>query len=276
MDGLPRVHFWVVQGKGTEMESQALATTCEPRSQHSEQPSKSQLIREWILNLALNAGQALDADAIGIFTAIWLKGFDDLPYSVLEAAFLKTLQTCKYWPVQVSDVRKHVTHAEENAVGEAAEQAWARVLDIRRRHWNPDIPGPLHRVLATLSERVRQAVRAAGVFREFTAAEFESGALHTWAKKRFVESFIAYGELERDKFLLPDGEIKALLVGVAKRKALPAPAVVPKQLPPPANATIEPKKESTLSDLSPEAAAERYAELSRQAEAIVAKYGAQP
>jgi len=84
--------------------------------------------------------------------------------------------------------------------------------------------------LSRLPERIRHAVRAANIFREFTESEFESGALHAWAKKRFVESFTAYGELERDEFLLPDGEIKNLLAGCADLKALPAsrPAELPK------------------------------------------------
>jgi hypothetical protein len=63
------------------------------------------------------------------------------------------------------------------------------------------------------------------VFREFTEAEFENGALHTWAKKKFVESFLAWEALERDQYLLPDGEIKNLLADVAQAKALPASSV---------------------------------------------------
>jgi hypothetical protein len=66
---------------------------------------------------------------------------------------------------------------------------------------------------------MRRAARAAGVFRDFTAAEWANGALHTWAKKRFVDSFSSYD----DTFLLPDGEIKNLLAGIAQAKILPAP-----------------------------------------------------
>jgi hypothetical protein len=69
-----------------------------------------------------------------------------------------------------------------------------------------------------LSERVQQAARAAGVFGDFESLE----ALHTWAKRRFIESFIAYGELERDEFLLPDGEIKNLLSEFAQTTMLPS------------------------------------------------------
>jgi uncharacterized integral membrane protein (TIGR00697 family) len=109
--------------------------------------------------------------------------------------------------------------AEKNATPKDAEEAWVIVLDIRRRYWNPDIPDPFNRAVARLSERVRQAARASGVFRDFDSVE----ALHNWAKKRFVESFAAYGDLERDGFLLPDGEIKNLLSGFAQTKMLPAP-----------------------------------------------------
>src|SRR6476660_9280437 len=116
------------------MGSQALARTSKPRSAPCERPNKPALINEWVGKLACNAGVALTPTAFGVFEALWLEGLDDLPYPVLEAAFRKTLQTCKYWPVKVSDVREHVNRAEGNAVGEAAEEAWAQVLDIRRRH----------------------------------------------------------------------------------------------------------------------------------------------
>ena len=69
-----------------------------------------------------------------------------------------------------------------------------------------------------LSERVQQACRAAGVFRDYESAD----QLHIWGKKNFIESFISWGELQRDKYLLPDGEIKNLLTRSAQTKALPA------------------------------------------------------
>jgi hypothetical protein len=198
-----------------------LVTTCAPQSKHSEPPNKSPLIREWIVKLALNAGQALDPDAIGVYTALWSDGFEDLPFAVLEAAFQKTLRECKFWPVKVSDIREHVRRAEGSAASAASERAWQLVLDLRREHWNPDIPGPLDRAVARLSERVRQAARASGVFRDHETVD----SLQVWAKKRFAESFISYGELEQDRFLLPDGEIKNLLMQCPQTNALPAPSV---------------------------------------------------
>lgn len=136
--------------------------------------------------------------------------------AILERLFSQALRTCKFFP-KVSEILEPVATAEANAAPEAAEKAWVRVMEIRRVDWNPDIPGPFSRAIAGLSERVRQAARAAGVFRDFESVE----ALHTWAKKRFVESFIAYGELEQDRFLIPNGELRELLADAAQ-KLLPS------------------------------------------------------
>jgi hypothetical protein len=179
------------------------------------------LIDEWLPKLAVNAGAALDAKTQAVYRAIWLEGFADLSPEVLRAAFQKTLRESVYWPVKVADIRKHVTSAASNATDEAAEKAWQRVLDIRRVQWSPDAPGGFYGQPPRLPERVAQAARAAGVFRDHESIE----SLHVWAKKRFVESFTAYGEMEQDKFLLPDGEIKNLLAEFSETKALPAPAV---------------------------------------------------
>ncbi len=176
------------------------------------------LISEWVAKLAINAGVALDAKTQAVYCSIWREGLSDLSPEVLLAAFRKTLRDCVYWPVKVADIRKHVFQAESNATGEAAEKAWQRVLECRSLYWNPDLGG-FTRGMPKLPERVQQAARAAGVWRDFSTVE----DLHVWAKKRFVESFIAWGESERDKFLLPDGNIKNLLTQFSNTKALPAP-----------------------------------------------------
>jgi hypothetical protein len=108
-------------------------------------PTLDSLIREWIPILAINAGQALDARTQAVYAAVWLKGLDDLPYSVLEAAFKKALQTCKFWPVKVADIRECVDHTRERALAEAADLEWQRVLELRRVYWCPDMPGGFSR-----------------------------------------------------------------------------------------------------------------------------------
>lgn len=251
------------------------------REQHS---TLADLIEEWLPKLAVNAGAALDAKTQAVFASIWRDGLADLPLDVLRAAFQKTLRECAYWPVKVADIRKHVIKAKETATGDAAERAWQRVLEIRRVHWDPDIPGPFDRAVAGLSERVRQAARAAGVFRDFTADEYERGALHTWAKKRFIESFHAWEELEQGKFLLPDGETKKLLIECAETKALPW--TKPKENPQlPAEERLRvadqlaAEARKVLGLRQPKAGpylvqdtAERREELRRQAELIKARY----
>jgi hypothetical protein len=170
------------------------------------------LIREWLFRFGVE-----HKEDVAPKLPLWLEAFGGMNALILEQLFSRALRTRKFFP-KISEILEPLASAEANAVPEAAEEAWACVLEIRRVHWNPDIPGPFHRALAILSDRVRQAARAAGVFRDFESLE----ALHTWAKKRFVESFIAYGQREQDEFLLRDGEIKNLLSGVAQTKMLPA------------------------------------------------------
>lgn len=148
---------------------------------------------------------------------MWEDAFSDLSPQVLETAFRKTLQTCKFWPVKVADIREHIYRTKETASTEAADLEWQRVLAIRRTEYNPDLPQYLARALARLPDRVQRAARAAGVFREFESTD----DLHTWAKKRFIESFLAWEEIEENQFLLPDGELKNMLAEVATAKALP-------------------------------------------------------
>jgi len=173
------------------------------------------------VRFALNADKELDATAIGIYEALWLEGFSDLPDACLIAAFQKTLRTAKFWPIKIADGREHVSSAASRSTDEAAEQAWQRVLEIRRTSWSPDAPGGFYGGPPRLSPRIAQAARAAGVWRDFPTTE----ALHVWAKKVFFESFLAWGEREQEKFLLPDGEVKNLLARFAETKALPAPEV---------------------------------------------------
>jgi hypothetical protein len=65
-----------------------------------------------------------------------------------------------------------------------------------------------------ISERTRRAIAAAGGL-DFIR-ECDPDAL-TWARKRFLESYVRYGELEQDKYLLPDGELKTLIAETAQK-----------------------------------------------------------
>lgn len=176
------------------------------------QKSSDSVIREWLFIFATEHREDLAPRL-----PIWLEAFGGMDPQVLTKLFQRAFTRCKFFP-KVSEILEPLNNAEKNAAPEAAEIAWERVMDIRRRHWNPDMPAHFQRACAGLSERVRVAARAAGIWRDFTEDEYASGALHTWAKKKFVESFLAWGE--RDEYFIPDGEIKNLIYGVAEKKAL--------------------------------------------------------
>jgi hypothetical protein len=176
------------------------------------------LIEEWIPKLAINAGAALDAKTQAVFKALWLEGLGDLSPDVLRAAFVKTLRECAFWPVKVADIRKHVIHAEETAEVMAAEEAWITALDWRRRYWRFDLPGQCPSYAPKLPDRIEQSMRAAGVCVDYE----DSDQLHVWAKKKFIEYFLAWTEMEKEgKFLLPQGEIREMLTSLGQAKALP-------------------------------------------------------
>ena len=176
--------------------------------------STDSLIREWLFRFGVE-----HKEDVAPRLPLWLEAFDGIDPETLESLFRRALKSCLFFP-KISEILKPIQKAEQSAMREAAEEAWQQVLAIRREHYNPDMPQALTRCLGQLSERVRQAARAAGVFREFESVE----GLHVWAKKHFIESFSASGELERDQFLLPDGHIKNLLADLGQAKALPGPS----------------------------------------------------
>jgi hypothetical protein len=196
----------------TETENKPLPISLCKTREHSDSDS---LIREWLFRFGVE-----HKEDIAPRLPVWLEAFGGMDAGTLEILFQRAMRSCKFFP-KVSEILEPMRTVKQSAMDDAGERAWQRVLEIRRVHWDPDIPGPFDRAVAGLSERVRQAARVAGVFREFTADEYERGALHTWAKKRFIESFHAWDELEQGKFLLPDGETKKLLIECAETKALP-------------------------------------------------------
>lgn len=180
-------------------------------------PEKPILIREWLLTFALNAGKVLSQEEIGVYQALWMCGFADLSYPVLEAAFVLTLREKKYWPIQVADVREHIDQTQKLALTEKADLAWQKALEYRRRFVDFDKPGGLTSNAPQLSGRFAAACRASGVLREVS----DPDDLHKWGKKRFLESYIAWTTLEKDSYLLPDGVVKKMVAKIAHEKSAP-------------------------------------------------------
>ena len=177
-----------------------------PQPKHSDS-SRDSLIKEWLWRFSLNTSETLTSERAGALAALWLESFADIPDAVLEAAFRKTIKTCKFWP-KVADIREHIDGVRKKAGAEAAEQKWTQLIEYIRVYVHPDIPnrGP------RLSERTANAVRAAGglaFIRECSTDNLQ------WAKKRFIESHTRWDELQQDEHLLPEGEVKGLLTSVA-------------------------------------------------------------
>jgi len=113
----------------------------------------------------------------------------------------------------IGDIRQHLRKAESNAAEEEASQKWNQVLDFIRLEWSPDIPSKRR-----ISERTQRAINAAGGIAYIADCEPEA---KQWARKRFIETYVRYGELQQEQFLLPDGKLKELFANAAKTKALP-------------------------------------------------------
>jgi hypothetical protein len=238
------------------------------------------LIEEWIPKLAINSGAALDARTQAVFKALWLEGLGDLSPDVLRAAFVKTLRECSFWPVKVADIRKHVAHAQQTSEAMAAEEAWNTALDWRRRYWRRDLPGQCPSYAPKLPDRITQSMRAAGVCVDYE----DPDQLNIWARKRFIEYFLAWTEMEKDgKFLLPQGELREMLTELSQTKALSAAPInfnelhgrgleysdrlnlsVPQKPPTPAFTIYVPPSETVIES--------RRGELERQKKVILEKY----
>ena len=172
--------------------------------------SKNDLINEWLTRFALNASVALDTKTRALYASTWAEGFADIEPGRLKAAFIACLRshTFKTMPT-IGDVRQHLSKAEESAANLEAEQKWQQVLTYAQST-SPDYPTrPIK-----IKDQTQAALRAAGGLnwiRDCPKDDLQ------WAKKRFVEAFTSWNALEKNQFLLPDGEVKTLIAGAAQK-----------------------------------------------------------
>ena len=194
------------------MQSLALATISESRSEPCEPQKRSSLLRHWLGLFALNAGQPLDADALSVYVTLWTEGFADLSDDVLEAAFKKTLATCKFWPIKIADVREHIESAQDSR----AEDEWQALLEYCQRWVNADTardnPPP------RLPSDVDHAARAAGGIFYLEACSQKD---LIFAKQRFVEDLTRQRKTGDIAGFLPCSELQGMLEAAAQRFALP-------------------------------------------------------
>jgi hypothetical protein len=177
--------------------------------------TSEEVIRQWIGRFAVNCGQALPEGRV----LLWLDELSDVKPEVLERVFRGVLRTYVFNNIPpIGEIRSRIDAALASATQQNAELEWERVVELRRRFFNPDTPGCFSRGMPKLSEQVDRAARASGIFK---LQDFDQEQLHVWARKRFIESYVAWCESEQDEFLLPDGEMKRLIADAAGKKQLP-------------------------------------------------------
>jgi hypothetical protein len=194
------------------------------QSKTQERSASDSLIREWLFRFGVN----FEKDVAPVLP-LWLEAFGGMNPETLEPLFKKALMACKFFP-RIADILEQVEHAKGNAAEEAAAQKWSEVLTYVRLEFNPDIPPcpacfqreqcDRHnppRIYRQIGERTQRAINAAGGLAYIADCEPEE---KQWARKRFIEQYIRYGELEQEQFLLPEGELKKLLAGAAETKSL--------------------------------------------------------
>jgi hypothetical protein len=139
---------------------------------------------------------------------MWEEGFADLEPRALQGAFAKTLRACKFFP-KVADIREHIEQAEQNTAEEQAALKFDEVRSEIRRHYSPDILWHGRKI----SERTQRAINCAGGIAYLSEC---IGDDLVFARKRFIESWLRWDELQQDQNLLPEAQAKKLLADAAE------------------------------------------------------------
>lgn len=167
------------------------------------------------MRFALNADKPLNAKEQAVYISTWEEGFSDVDAGQLKAAFVACLRSHTFKTIPtIGDIRQHLQKAERNAAEEEAAQKWEQVLAYAVRT-SPDIPD---KNPPPIKERTRRAISAAGGLNYMRDCDNES---LQWSRKRFIEAYVRFDELQQDEYLLPPGEVRDLLAVAAETKALP-------------------------------------------------------
>jgi hypothetical protein len=185
------------------MESMTLIKQPEPRS--SRTAARDNLISDWLTSLALNSGVALEPGTRAVYVKLWKESFADLDDASLTAAFQNTLLT---WSSEfgkvgklptVGDIRGHLDATARKELVSRADLEWQKLLAYIRRYYWAD--GPWQHKAPKLPEKVRVSCNAAGGFTWLNECSHDD---LVWAKKNFTENYIAWEEMNKDQWLLPE------------------------------------------------------------------------
>lgn len=173
--------------------------------QTSKQPdSSSKAIREFLAK----AGEVYSKQITAPLVAIWIEQLGSYRVEQLEPLFRQVFATCKFFPTP-ADVLEPLKKAQEAGTPLEAEKKWFDVLAYAQST-SPDYAARPVRI----KEQTQAAIRAAGGLewiRDCSKDDLQ------WAKKRFVEAFTSWSVMEKNQFLLPDGEVKNLIASHAEK-----------------------------------------------------------
>jgi hypothetical protein len=175
-------------------------------------------VREGLFRLCELYGREVNP----VWVSLWTENLSGLSPKVVRRAFAELEK--EFMPTAAcpfptpAHLLKFVTHIKGNTVNSEAELAWEQVVRLRRTEWNPDMPDHFQRVFTKLPTQIQQACRASGIFAQ---PDLDPDQIHVWAKKKFLEAYVRWGENAANAFLLEDGPLKEALTELAKTKALP-------------------------------------------------------
>jgi hypothetical protein len=194
------------------MPTSALATI----SKRPASPT-DRLVRERLARLAElirrdGAPYPLTAPLVNVWVDVFARA--NVTAALAETAFDKAEERLKFWPSPaevlgfISFERLLAKRAEEEAA-----QKFEQVLAYAIRR-SPDIPD---RNPPRIRERTQRAINTAGGLDYLRDCDRDS---LQWARKRFIDAYIRYGELQQDEYLPPAREIRDLLEASAEQNRL--------------------------------------------------------
>ena len=187
-------------------------TICEPPGSSTEGLVRQRVIRLAELIRKDGAPYRLTSALVNIWVDVFVRAH--VAPERIGAAFDMAEKQLKFWPTP-AEVLGFISIAEDNAAEEKAAQKWNEVRQYIREDYHPDLKNHSGR---PISERTRRAIKAAGGLAYLSECVADN---LVFARKRFIESYLRWDELEQGKFLLPEGEVKRVLSEAAERLNIP-------------------------------------------------------
>lgn len=129
----------------------------------------------------------------------------------MEKTFVPT--TACPFPVP-AHVRAQIDTARENLTMVKAQIAWETTLDWIRRWYRPDCRDMKVKPLEEIAFRCLTAAGGPSHVAECSLEDL------VWAKKRFIEAYLSFSQLQADQHFLPGSEAKQILQGLAPEESV--------------------------------------------------------